>query len=334
MRTLRSAIATVVLLAAGSGLFSVAAQTANEPNAQPNPYRLQMNWAKLPAGIEWGQVIAFDFDRDGNVYVFHRSDPGILKFRPDGTLLKSWGSGMFVQAHSLIVDRFGFIWVSDSGVKDGKGAQVMKFDAEGKLLMTIGKAGVSAEGNDTFLAPTWVAVAANGDVFVSDGHGAARDGMNHRILKFNKDGRFIKAWGGTGTAPGQLNDPHGLAMDSQGRIFVADRTNRRVQVFDQDGKFIAAWPQFGAPENVYIKDDVLYVSDSNSRPESPYKRGIRVGSAKDGAVRFFIPEESYSPTQQATSGPVGLGVDARGVIYAADVGTTVGFDKMLKKYVR
>jgi hypothetical protein len=106
---------------------------------------------------------------------------------------------------------------------------------------------------------------------------------------------------------------------------------------------LGAWTQFGVPENLFITaDDALYVSDSNSGPNptndvynaSPYTRGIRVGSARDGSVRYFIPEESYAPTQQATSGPVGLGVDARGVIYAADVGATVGFDRMMKQYVR
>ena len=325
------------LLVSGAVLVTSAASVdsqTGDPNAQSNPYRLVINWAQLPGEMKWGQVIAFDFDRDGNVFVFHRNDPGILKFSPAGKLLASWGAGMFVQAHSLTVDRAGDIWVTDSGAQDGKGAQVFKFDRTGKLLMTLGKAGVSAEGPDTFLAPTAVVVAASGDVFIADGHGAARPGQNHRILKFSKDGRFIKAWGGTGAGQGQLNDPHALALDAQGRLFVADRTNRRVQVFDQDGRFIAAWPQFGHPENVYIRNDVLYVSDSNSRPETPYRRGIRVGSVRDGSVQYFIPEESYRPDQMATSGPVGLGVDTSGVIYAADVGAVVGFDRMVKKYVR
>jgi sugar lactone lactonase YvrE len=173
---------------------------------------------------------------------------------------------------------------------------------------------------------------------VSDGHNPAQHG-NHRIVKFSKDGTFIKTWGNhTGSANGEVSDPHGIAMDSQGRVFVADRGNRRIEVFDQNGGYIASWPQFGSCENIYItKDDTLYVTDSNSggaRNDSSYKRGIRVGSAKDGSVKYFIPEESYLPSQTATSGPVGLGVDAKGTIYAADVGATIGFDRMMKKYVR
>ncbi len=314
----------------------VAAQTGNAPNSQPNPYKLQLNWPQLPAEIKWAQVIGFDVDRDGNIYAFHRADPGILKFSSDGKFLKGWGSGTFVMAHGITVDRFGYIWTADADAKDGKGAQVMKFDRDGKLLMTLGKAGVKAPGPDTFVGPTWVVVGANGDIFVSDGHGRLPAGSNHRILKFSKDGKFIKEWGGTGSGNGQLNDPHGMAMDSTGRIFVADRGNQRIQVFDQEGNFVAAWPQFGHPEGLFITaDDTLYVTDSNSRPESPYKRGIRVGSAKDGSVRYFIPQDSVAlPGQMGTTGPVGLGVDSKGNIFAADVGTAVGFDRMVKKYAR
>jgi len=206
--------------------------------------------------------------------------------------------------------------------------------------MSLGKKGVLEDSptGEAFVGPTGVAVAANGAIFVSDGHNPAQHG-NHRIVKFSKDGTFIKTWGNhTGSANGEVSDPHGIAMDSQGRVFVADRGNRRIEVFDQNGGYIASWPQFGSCENIYItKDDTLYVTDSNSggaRNDSSYKRGIRVGSAKDGSVKYFIPEESYLPSQTATSGPVGLGVDAKGTIYAADVGATIGFDRMMKKYVR
>jgi len=338
----RGMAALIVLIATfGWADAGVRSQSANVPNSQPNPYRLILGWAQLPTSITWGQVIAFDFDRDGNVYAFHRSEPAILKFSPDGKLLKSWGEGIFVQAHGLTVDRFGFIWTADSDAKDGKGGQVLKWDANGKLLMSLGRTGVLRESatGETFVGPTGVAVAANGDIFVTDGHNPAQHGT-HRVLKFSKDGRFIKAWGAkTGSANGEVNDPHGIAIDSRGRLFVADRGNRRIEVFDQNGGFIASWPQFGSCENVYIgRDDTIYVTDSNSGSarfsDAPYKRGIRVGRVKDGSVISFIPEESYNPAQQATSGPVALGVDANGTIYAADVGATVGLDKMMKKYVR
>jgi DNA-binding beta-propeller fold protein YncE len=316
------------------------AKTSSEPNAQPDPYHVVMNWAHLPDGMKWGQAIAMDIDKNGDIYVFHRNDPGVLKFSPDGTYLKSWGTGIFVFAHGLLVDRFGYIWTADANVKDGRGGQVLKFDPDGKLVMELGKKGVRGESatGETFSAPTGVAVGANGDIFVSDGHDRDPKYGNHRILKFSKDGKFIKAWGSkTGSAQGEVSDPHGIAMDSHGRLLVADRGNKRVQVFDPEGNFVAEWPQFGSCENIYItKNDALYVTDSNSSEatKSPYKRGVRIGSAKDGSVRYFIPEESYDPGQKGTSGPVGLCADAKGTVYAADVGVTVGFDKMMKKYVK
>jgi hypothetical protein len=125
----------------------------------------------------------------------------------------------------------------DSNVKDGVGGQVLKFDANGTLLLSLGKKGVLAEDpkGAAFVGPTGVAVAANGDVFVTDGHGANAKG-NYRVVRFAKDGTFVKTWGKTGTAAGELRDPHAIAIDSQGRLFVADRGNGRVQIFDHEGR--------------------------------------------------------------------------------------------------
>ena len=125
--------------------------------------------------------------------------------------------------------------------------------------MTLGTAGVAGNGPDTFDRPTDVAVALNGDIFVTDGHGT-----NNRVVKFSKDGRFIKTWGHTGAAPGEFNQPHTIALDSQGRVFVGDRSNSRIQIFNPDGHFIAQWTQFGRPSGMFIADDdTLYVTDLN-----------------------------------------------------------------------
>ena len=145
--------------------------------------------------------------------------------------------------------------------------------------MTLGRAGVAGNGPDTFDRPTGVAVAANGDIFVTDGHG-----QNNRVVKFSPDGRFIKTWGRTGAGPGDFDQPHDISIGgSQERVFVADRSNNRVQIFDQEGNFIAAWRQFGRPSAIHVSaDDTLYVSDShsNSRVNPGYTRGITIGSAR------------------------------------------------------
>src|SRR5262249_30650021 len=146
-------------------------------------------------------VISVDVDTRGNVWVFHRNDPPILEFSSSGKLLKSFGSGMFVQPHGMTIDRDGNLWVTDAQGKDAKGHQVFKLSPDGKVLMTLGKAGVPAEGPDTFSGPTDVVVAPNGNVFVSDGHVANSNG---RVVKFSKDGKFIKAWGKKGSSPGEM----------------------------------------------------------------------------------------------------------------------------------
>jgi len=304
----------------------------------PNPYRTVENWFKLSDGRMWGSTSAVEIDRDGNLWVAERCGanscagsnlPSILKFDTSGKLLKSFGEGMFVFPHGIYVDQQGNVWVTDGQGKDGKGQQVFKFSPDGKVLMTLGKAGVAGDGPDTFNQPSDVIVAANGDIFVADGHGG---NTNARIVKFSKDGKFIKTWGKKGTAPGDLDTPHALAFDSKGRLFVGDRANNRIQIFDQDGKFLDQWTQFGRPSGLYIdKNDVLYVADSesNTARHPGWKRGIRVGSAKDGIVQAFIPDPEPDPDRATTSGAEGVAADAQGVIYGAEVGP-----KGLKRYVK
>ena len=297
--------------------------------AQENPYRLAEGWPQLPAGITWGAVISADVDARGNLWVFHRSEPTILEFDPAGKLLKSLGKDMFVQPHGMTIDREGNIWVTDAQGKDGKGQQVFKLSPEGKVLMTLGKAGVAAEGPDTFNGPTDVVIAPNGDIFVSDGHVANSNG---RVVKFSKDGKFVKAWGKKGTGPGEMDTPHSIAMDSRGRIFVADRANSRIQIFDQDGRFLDQWKQFGRPSGVYVdKNDVIYVADSQSNAtlNPGFKRGLRVGSAKDGKVTAFIPFAETDPDKNNNAGMEGVTADAMGNIYVGETTT-----QTLKKYVR
>ncbi len=345
-RALGFAIATALVLFAGK-----AYDQAGPINSAPNPYRSVENWAQMPQGRNWGSTSGVDVDRDGtSIWVAERCGafappsqmkPGvpfacdgsnlapILKFDASGKLVKSFGEGMFLFPHGIHIDPDGNVWLTDGLGKDGKGQQVFKFSPDGKVLMTLGKAGVAGNGPDEFNAPSAVLVAPNGDIFVADGHGRE---TNARIVKFSKDGKFIKTWGKKGSAPGELDIPHALAMDSQGRLFVADRQNNRIQIFDQDGKFLDQWMQFSRPSGLYIdKHDVIYVSDSESESVSKnhdgWKRGIRVGSAKDGKVTAFIPD----PVEHAsgTSDAEGVAADAAGNIYGAEVGP-----KRLMKYVK
>ena len=166
------------------------------------------------------------------------------------------------------------------------------------MLMTLGTKGVSGEGPNTFNGPTDVAVAQNGDIFISDGH------VNSRIVKFSKDGTFIKAWGKKGTGPGEFNLPHSIVFDSRGRLLVADRSNKRIQIFDQNGTFLDQWSQFGEASGLFIaQDDTLYVTDWQD------KKAIFIGSARDGSIKTRIEGLTLAE---------GLTVDAAGNIYAAE----------------
>ena len=323
----------VNLAAAGTILLVVTAFVAivgAQNGSLPSPYREDANWGKLPAGAKWGGVISVDPASNGDVWVFHRADPPLLRFDPSGKVVKSFGEGLFVQAHGMTVDRDGNVWVTDAQIKDGKGNQVFKFSPDGKLLMALGKAGVAGGGNDVFSGPCDVAIAQNGDIFVADGHIA--DVPVNRIMKFSKDGTFIKAWGRRGPGPGEFDTPHSIAIDSRGRIFVADRSNSRMQIFDQDGRFIDQWKQFGRPSGVFIdRNDNMYVADSqsNSKQNPGFTRGIRIGSAKDGKVTAMIPFVEPDPEKNNNAGVEGVASDGKGHLFGAEVST-----EMLKKYVK
>jgi DNA-binding beta-propeller fold protein YncE len=339
-----------IISALGIGGFSFA-QTAMPTNLASNPYRSFDNWAKMPGGRTWGSTSGVDIDPDGkSVWVAERCGayappsqfkPGepfacdgssldpILKFDASGKLVKSFGAGMFILPHGLHVDRDGNIWVTDGLGRSGKGHQVIKFSPDGKVLLTLGKAGVAGSDPDEFNAPSAVYVAPNGDIFVADGHGGD---TNARIVKFSPDGKFIKTWGKKGSAPGEFDIPHTLAMDSRGRLFVGDRQNNRIQIFNQDGVFIDQWFQFSRPSGVYIdKRDIIYVADSESESVSKnhdgWKRGIRVGNVGDGTVTAFIPDPVEKAT--GTSAAEGVAADEAGIVYGAEVGP-----KRLMRYVK
>jgi DNA-binding beta-propeller fold protein YncE len=328
-------------------------------NDRPNPYRTIEGWAKLPPGRTWGSTSAVAIDKDGvSVWVGERCaanlctgselDP-ILKFDAAGKLVASFGKGMINWPHGMFVDHEGNVWVTDG--RDNRpalprnspagtplppppavvtGHQVLKFSPKGELLLALGDPGGGREPK-FFWQPNAVLVAPNGDIFVAEGHSSGET-ANARILKFDKSGRFLLTFGKKGTAIGEFDQPHALAMDSRGRLFAGDRTNNRIQIFDQSGKFLESWTQFSRASGIFIdKDDVMYVADSESgsiepaRPE--WKRGIRIGSARTGEVTAFIPDPVE--TTRNTSAAEGVAVDKNGVIYGAEVGP-----RALKRYER
>ena len=345
---LRSYFSLAALGALAAWPAAALSQVAVEPtNDRPNPYQTVEGWAKMPEGRAWGSTSAVAIDKDGvSIWVAERCGANsclesnlnpILEFDSTGKLVKSFGAGLFLSPHGIDVDPQGNVWVTDcactlgrSPTPEGKGHQVFKFSPDGKLLMRLGKAG-GGKGGEYFYQPNDVLVAPNGDIYVSDGHSSS-DSANARIFKFTPDGRLLATWGKKGTGPGEFDQPHALAMDSKGRLFVGDRGNNRIQILDQTGKLLDTWYQFSRPSGIYIdKNDAIYVADSESgsvarnRPE--WKRGIRIGSARDGSLAAFIPDPAENVT--GTSAAEGVAADARGAVYGAEVGP-----RALKRYVR
>jgi DNA-binding beta-propeller fold protein YncE len=333
-----------------SSIFIIFILFIETANAQSNPYRTLGTWGNLPDGRSWGAVSWVYPDQDGNIWVLERCgrntclgsdlDP-VLKFDPDGNLIKSFGGGMFAWPHGLYIDDDGNVWVTDASghwiadaapyleTDTGKGHTIVKFSPDGEVLMTLGRPGIQGSGPDTFSNPNDVVVAPNGDIFIVDGH--KPDG-NHRIVKYSGEGTFIKEWGSRGIAPGEFEEPHSIAMDSQGRLFVADRGNNRIQIFDQEGNFLEQWTQFGRPSGIFIdKNDIIVVADpeSNYQRNPGWERGIRIGSVRDGWVRFFIPDTEPNPDNVGTSGAEYAILDSDGNIFGAEVGP-----RNLNKHIR
>lgn len=300
--------------------------------ALPDPYNPpQRQWTRLPDGKPWGSSAGIEIGPKGELWAIDRCGanncdgsalPAAYQLDPaNGRVLRSIGAGLFAFPHGLHVDRDGNIWITDPAIsKDGrKGQQVIKMSPDGRVLMRLGMAGMSGGGPAMFHDPSDVVTTADGTIFVADGHGAVAPDLPPdtitRILKFSRDGKFLKSWGSLGSGPSQFRNAHGLALDSQGRLFVADRVNGRIQLFTQDGVYLTEYRKFSFPSGIYIApDDTLYAVDYNTEG----RKGIYIGSAKTGEVTGFVPDD------QAGEGIVAT---ADGTLYGATPGGITRFNR-------
>jgi sugar lactone lactonase YvrE len=249
----------VVLLGA-----SVLAQRPSDPallvpeTAPELDYVVAPTAVTLPAGVTMGATASVAFDANGHLFVLTRGDKTFFEFNPDGSFIRSFGDKLFTRSHGLRIDRDGNLWATDVG-----GHIVVKMTRDGQPLLTIGTKGEAGEWNEAtgshkLNQPNDVVLAGNGDVFVAQGHTPGAEG-DARVLKFDKNGKFIKSWGGKGSGPGQFQVAHGIAIDAKGLVWVADRENQRIQLFDQDGRFVREIKYKGLPCSLDIGRQYMYM---------------------------------------------------------------------------
>jgi len=258
----------------------------------PRAFTVDGSWARLPDGTSWvGSTSWITTDGKGQVVVLVRTAPHFRVFARDGRFVKAFGDGgLFESAHSLTIDAQGFLWVTDSAAH-----LVHKLGPDGRLLLTLGKKGVAGDNasRDRFNQPNHVAIAPSGDIYVSDGY------QNARVVQFSASGTFVRIIGGVkGTQPGQLQLPHGVALDSRGRILVNDSDNQRVSVFDTEGRFVESWPFPSRGGIAVAADDTVYISDVNAGVVNIMKNGTRIDTVSADRAH-------------------GMGIDTDGSIYVS-----------------
>jgi sugar lactone lactonase YvrE len=267
------------------------------------------DWLQFPKDFEFGLVTGVATDKDDNLYIIHRGERAILVFDKAGKFLRSWGDDMHEDAHGLRIDHEGNVWTTDLTTQ-----QVVKYDRMGKVLMTLGTKNKEGIGPNHFDQPADVAVNAKGDIFVADGYG------NSRVVKFSKDGKFLKEWGNKGKGAGEFDLVHAIYLDGKGRVYVGDRENERIQVFDEEGKFIEQWRDCGAPYGLFLQNGQrMLVADGRGDK-------VRILDLKGKVLAQFGQKGTAAGQFEMAHG---ICADSRGVLYV-----TEGNGERVQKFVQ
>lgn len=298
-------------------------------------YEVLEGWERLPEGWSFVEVAGVAVDSSDRVYVFNRGDHPVIVFDKEGKFLDAWGEGVFSSAHGIFIDRHDNVYCADNFDHT-----VRKFTTDGTLLMTLGEADQPADtgfkigespvqyAGGPFNMVTNVAVAQNGEMFISDGYG------NARIHRFSAEGKLLSSWGEPGAGPGQFNLPHGVAVDRAGRVYVADRENSRLQIFTSQGDFIESWDWVNRPDDLFIDEqENLYIAElgwnvpTPDRPHFPFMKHPPMGHAPIARVTICDLDGNIQ-TQIGGENPVlpgnfivphGIWADSRGDFYVGEV---------------
>ena len=309
----RLAMATLATAVIAVGLW---ARAEDAGKVRTLRFEGDKSWPVRPAEAGWGQTSGIAVDAKGLVWVFTRANPPVQVYDASGKYVRGWGQKEVKSAHYIRFDPQGNVWLADIGTHT-----VMQFTPEGKLLRTLGTTGKSGCDQTHLNKPTDMVVLSSGEVFVTDGYG------NSRIVHFDKDGKFVKAWGKKGLAPGEFDLPHSIVADSKGRLYVADRTNQRVQVFEQDGTFVAQWKDTMIPWGLWITDkDEVWACGSSLMSREGKKGYAELPPVDQLVVKFdtsgrVLARAELPKGQQP--GQVdwlhGMALDAKGNLYVCDI---------------
>ncbi|GMV91725.1 MAG: hypothetical protein AMXMBFR82_15030 [Candidatus Hydrogenedentota bacterium] len=282
-------------------------------------YEVVPDWPERPETLTWRYMTGVAVDQQDRVWTLNAFAPQVQCYDTEGKLLDAWGTGLFKNPHFIRIDPEGNVWTTDYGQHT-----VRKFTTDGKLLMTLGVPDEAGADEHHFNRPTDVVVTPAGDIFVTDGYG------NNRVVHFDREGRFVKAWGELGVEAGQLSQPHSIAVDSAGRLYVGERNNCRIQIFDQDGNSLEQWRNLINPWGIWITpNDEVYVC--GSAPARWTERGNLGNPPSDQLLIKFdtegVPQELWvfplAKEGELIPGHLdwvhGIAVDTKGDLYLGDV---------------
>jgi hypothetical protein len=282
--------------------------------AVPNPL-------PVPDAAAMGASSDVAFDSKGHLYVLSRGPKPLTEFDENGKFVRAFGDGLFTRSHGIRIDSDGNIWATDVGAHT-----VMKISPQGQVLLTLGTKGKAGEWNETagsqlFNEPNDIVIGANGDLFITQGHTPGAGKGDPRVLKFDKNGKFIKSWGGKGTEPGKFDVAHGIAIDAKGLLWVTDRENQRIQIFDQDGKYIREVKYAGLPCSLDIGKQYIYMVNGFA--------GQLLRMDLDGKVLAAVGKPGAAGTWGEFGEAHFIAVSPKGEIYVAD-----SVNRAVQKFVK
>jgi streptogramin lyase len=324
---LGSSLAVVLLIGQATGVIAAEAPkpAASPPvlNYAPAPtvieYDVDPKWPQRPEHLAaWGDMTGVAVDVSDNVWLFNKSDDPVQVYTADGRFVRTWGKGIFHSPHFLRIDHEGNVWTADYGWH-----VVRKFTPEGELLLTLGTLKEPGRDATHFNRPTDMAITRSGDIFVTDGYG------NRRIVHFDKEGKFVKEWGGFGAEPGQFVLPHAIVADAQGVLYVCDRNSGRIQLFNQDGTLRSVWSDLIMPWGITLtREGDLWICGSTphqwirSGIGKEFRDQVLTRLSTDGRVRqlWSLPLGKSKETLKGdeTIGVHGIAQDSKGNLYVGD----------------